>query len=109
MRVFLAVAVLSACGPGGRDNPAADARSQGDAVPDVPVIDSSRVYAHSGGTLYLLNSTTLATTPIGAMTGLGTQSLTDLALDKNDRMLGVTLNKLYELDITSGGATLIGN
>jgi hypothetical protein len=71
------------------------------------VVDTSRVYAHSGQTLYLMNSLTLATTTIGSMTGLGTQSLTDLAIDKNDRMLGVTLDKLYEIDPATGTPTLI--
>lgn len=107
MRVFLAVAVLTACGPSERDNTAADAPSQGDAGPDGAVVDTSRVYAHSGQTLYLMNSLTLATTTIGSMTGLGTQSLTDLAIDKNDRMLGVTLDKLYEIDPATGTPTLI--
>lgn len=108
MRVLMAVVVLAACGPAGRDNPAADAPSQPD--PDGgPIIDSSRVYAHSGATLYLMDSNTLATTAIGPMTGLGTQSLTDLAIDKNDRMVGVTLDKLYEINSTTGAATLISN
>ncbi len=110
MRVFLAVAVLTACGPSNRNDGAADAPSQPDAGSDSgPPIDTSRVYAHSGQTLYQMNSLTLATTTIGSMTGLGTQSLTDLAIDKNDRMVGVTLDKLYEIDSTTGAATFIKN
>ena len=107
MRVFLAALVLAACGPTDRDNPAADAPSQGDAGPDVPVIDASRIYAHSGKTLFQLNAATLAAVRIGDMNGLGTQSLTDLALDKNDRMLGITFNKLFEIDTADGATTLI--
>lgn len=111
MRLIVAAVVLAACGPGDRDNPAADAPSQPDAPtsPDGPPADTSRVYAHSGQTLYLMNSLTLATTTVGSMTGLGTQSLTDIAIDKNDRMLGVTLDKLYEVDPGTGAATLIGD
>jgi len=74
---------------------------------DGPMLDTSRVYAHSGQTLYLMNSLTLATTMVGSMTGLGTQSLTDLAIDKNDKMVGITLDKLYQLDPTTGAATLV--
>src|SRR5688572_749325 len=107
MRVFLAALVLAACGPTDRDNPAADAPSQGDAGPDVPVIDTSRVYAHSGKTLLQLNAATLAAMPLCTMNGHGTQSLTVLALDKDDRMLGITLDKLYEIDPSNGEATLI--
>jgi len=105
VRAILVVAALSGCGPNNRDTPAADAPSQPDS--DGSTVDTSRVYAHSGSTLYLMNSLTLATSTIGNMTGLGTQSLTDLAIDKNDRMVGITLDKLYDVDSTNGSATLI--
>ncbi len=108
MRILLAVVVLTACSPSDRDNPATDGPSQPDTQPDsLPPVDMSRVYAHSGQTLYLLNSATLATTTIGTMSQLGTQSLTDLAIDKDDNMVGVTLDKLYSIDATTGNATLI--
>ncbi|HEY6033468.1 MAG TPA: hypothetical protein VIV58_04390 [Kofleriaceae bacterium] len=41
------------------------------------------------------------------MTGLGTQSLTDLAVDKDDHMVGITLDKLYAIDATTGAVTLV--
>ena len=41
------------------------------------------------------------------MTGLGTQSMTDLAIDKADHMVGITLDKLYSIDATTGTVTLI--
>jgi hypothetical protein len=41
------------------------------------------------------------------MTALGTQSLTDLAIDKNDNMVGITLDKLYAIDATTAAVTLI--
>jgi hypothetical protein len=108
MRAVLGVVVLlAACGPSTRDGGAADAPSQGDAGPDTPVVDTSRVFAHSGGMLYRLNATTLSEVPIGPMTGLGTQSLTDLAIDINDKMVGITLDKLYDIDPTTGTVTLI--
>jgi hypothetical protein len=65
------------------------------------------VYAHSGSKLYQVNTTTLVPVEIGSMTGLGTQSLTDLAIDKNDKMIGITLDKLYSISETSGSATLV--
>jgi hypothetical protein len=33
--------------------------------------------------------------------------MTDIAVDKNDHMVGVTLNKLYSVDASSGACTLI--
>lgn len=99
--------VLSACGPSERTGTGAqpDAGSPSDGSPSTT--PSSRVYAHSGDTLYLIDTQTFAPMPIGTMSGLGTQSLTDLAIDKSDNMIGVTLDKLYSIDETSGAATLI--
>lgn len=101
---------LIACGPSDRDNPGTDAPSQADAPPqpdpDGPSA-TSRVFAHSGGMLYRLNSLTLKEDPIGPMTGLGTQNLTDLAIDKDDHIVGITMDKLYSIDGTTGAATLI--
>ena len=105
MRVAVAFVVFAACGPTDRDMPAADAPSQ--VIPDSEQPVTSRVYAHSGNTLYLMNSLTLATSTIGTMAGLGTQSLTDLAIDKNDTIVGITLDKLYSIDAATGTATLI--
>lgn len=113
MRCLLAVVVLTACSPNDRDNPAADGPSQDSATDSLPPVELSRVYAHDGkvgnkaSTLYLLNSATLATTEVGQISGLGNQSLTDLAIDKNDNMVGVTLDKLYSIDPTTAAATLI--
>jgi hypothetical protein len=72
-----------------------------------PAVDMSRVYAHSGGTLYRMDAVTLTAVAIGPMAGIGTQSLTDLAIDKDDHMVGITLDKLYSLDPATGAATLI--
>jgi hypothetical protein len=100
---------LVACGPNNRDGNQPDASS-----PDAPAShdgsnseSSSKVYAHSGSTLFRIDTQNLGTVQIGAMTGLGTQSLTDLAIDKDDHMVGVTLDKLYSIEPTTGAVTLI--
>jgi len=94
-----------ACGPGNRDHgTGADAPpAQGDSG----TADMSRVYAHSGTTLYRVDTQTLSPVMVGTMAGLGTQSLTDLAIDKSDHMVGITLDKLYAIDAQSGAVTLI--
>jgi hypothetical protein len=99
---------LVACGPDSRGNsggPEVDASTSGGA--DGQNVDMSRVYAHSGTTLYRIDTMSLQAIQIGTMTGLGTQSLTDLAVDKADNMVGITLNKLYSIDATNGTVTLI--
>lgn len=99
--------VLSACGPSGRNEDTVDAPPGGGEADAQPSLPASRVYAHSGTRLYQIDTATLAPIEIGAMAGLGTQSLTDLAIDKNDQMIGITLDKLYAIDGTTGAATLI--
>jgi hypothetical protein len=106
--VLGAILIASACGPSGRtDNngqpDAATFREDGAVITE----PDSRVYAHSGAKLYRIDTATLQPVEIGTMTGLGTQSLTDLAIDKSDRMFGVTLDKLYTINSTTGAATLV--
>ncbi|MFT3694245.1 MAG: hypothetical protein QM831_13955 [Kofleriaceae bacterium] len=103
---------LAACGAPSRNNgddqPTVDAPVK--VYEDAPAqqMDNSRVYAHSGTTLYRIDTVTLNPVMIGDMSaGLGAQSLTDLAVDKNDKMVGITLDKLYGIDTTSGAVTLI--
>jgi hypothetical protein len=106
-RLVLGTLVLAACGPGGRDGDGSPDAATGGGGDGSVVGPASRVFAHSGNKLYLINTTTLAPVEIGTMAGLGTQSLTDLAIDKADKMIGITLDKLYTLDATTGAATLV--
>lgn len=106
-RTVLVTIILAACGPGGRDGNGdhPDARTgAGDGQTTLP---QSRVYAHSGTKLYQVDTTTLAPVEVGTMGGIGTQSMTDIAIDKDNRMLGITLDKLYTIDATTGAATLV--
>ncbi|HUS30192.1 MAG TPA: hypothetical protein VMZ53_16910 [Kofleriaceae bacterium] len=105
--VLATIIVTSACGPSGRDGNGdlPDARPSGDGQVTLP---ASRVYAHSGSKLYQVDSQPPHTpVEIGTMGGIGTQSLTDLAIDKTDRMVGITLDKLYTINPTTGAATLV--
>lgn len=107
--VLWTLAVLGACGPGGRaGDDSADANGSGSGSGDGAIQPpDSRVFAHSGAKLYQIDTNTLAPVEIGSMAGLGTQSLTDLAIDKTDKMVGITLDKLYSINATTGAATLI--
>jgi hypothetical protein len=113
----LACAGLLACGPDVGDEPDADT-TQDDAAavdsapePDTSTVDSlpadfSRVYVHSGQVLYRLDTTDLEAVEIGAFTNLGTQSMTDIAIDKDDLMIGVTLDRIFTIDEETGESTL---
>lgn len=105
MRKLLVVLMLAACGPGTRnDPPSIDAPpTQVDAPEQV---DTSRVYAHSGTTLYRLNNLTLSAQQIGTMTGLDAQLL-DLAIDKDEKIVGNTRDTLYRINASTGAITVI--
>jgi hypothetical protein len=98
---------FAACGPGPTSNPdgspGVDAEDPG---PDARPVDYSRVYAHSGQELYRIDTTDLEVIlqgPFGA--AVGAQSITDIAIDKDDRMLGITLDAIFEIDEETGTAT----
>jgi hypothetical protein len=115
MKSWIAIlAVTAACGTNARTNVGGDAGgnvdapANGDATfTDGTVTDLSRVYAHSGTTLYKIDITTLAPTKIADFSGNGTKTITDIAVDKNDKMVGVTLDAVYSIDTTTGVATLL--
>ncbi len=107
-----ASAGLIACGPPSRDGINVDAGSNqpqldGGGSGSGSNVDSSRVYAHTANTLYRIDTQTFTAQMVGTMAGLGTDSLTDLAVDKNDHMVGVSTTKLYSIDQTTGATTLI--
>ena len=120
--VSAALVLAAACGPSvtgnGDDVQSIDAATDG--ATDGRVIDGpggidadesppSRVYAHSGQMLYRIDTTTNAAIPIGPFTNLGTQSMTDIAVDRDERMIGVTLNKIFEVDEATGACTLLAS
>lgn len=106
--------LFAACGPGDRppgmgQDDAAPQEKDAPVIPpiDGPVIDNSKVYAHSGSVLFRVDTTTFQPMMIATLTGLGTSSLTDLAIDKDGNMVGVTLDSLFTINDTTGECTLI--
>jgi hypothetical protein len=65
------------------------------------------VFAHSGGELYRVDTITLMPLLVGPLSGLGAQSLTDLAIDRDDRIVGITLDKLVAVSPQNGATSLI--
>jgi hypothetical protein len=112
-----AMCLLAACGPtrgeGDDDDTPLDARVDaraGDAAPgDTSEELPSRVYAHSGTTLYQVDTATLTTTRIGDFTNLGAQTMLDLAVDRDERMIGVTRDKIFEIDETTAATTFLAD
>lgn len=107
VRILYLSLALCACGSPSRNGQSTPDASTSGSGTDGSTADTSRVYAHSGGTLFRIDTQNLGTIQVGTMTGLGTQSMTDLAIDKSDNMVGITLDKLYSIDATTGTVTLI--
>ena len=114
MRVLVVILSLgaAACGPAVEGGPDSGDPSDGagpDARrPDAPEVDYSRVYAHSGSTLYRLDTTTLDPVEVGAFgAALGAQSITDIAIDGDDNMVGISLDRIFTIDETTGTATFL--
>jgi hypothetical protein len=59
--------------------------------------------------LYRIDTATMAAVPVGAFTNIGTQSITDIAVDRNERMVGVTLSRIFEIDVNTGHATFLAD
>jgi hypothetical protein len=108
-----ALVLFAACGASASsdddddDQPGIDARVVDGPTNDTE-LDFSKVYAHSGTVLYRLDTSTLQPVMIGPFgAALGNASMTDIAVDKNDQMLGISLDNIYRIDTTTGEATLV--
>ncbi len=93
---------------GGSDADPGDGGLFGDVSGDVvspPPGGGTSIYAHSADTLYKLDPKTLELSNVGAFgnTAGGTVTdMTDIALDKDGAMFGVSFNTLYKIDYKSG-------
>ena len=91
--------------------------SDGGGIPDIPDGSSSQpdaaptgpaqVFGHSSDTLYKVDPTTKSVTVVGKMTGCG-NSVIDIALDKDSKMVASTGDALYRVDIATGACSLLG-
>jgi hypothetical protein len=116
MRALPLVILLlaAACGRASSGDDAPDAavgEPDADLSPDSEIGDLSQVYAHSGKDLYRIDTENLDVVHIGAFNtattcpGTPCPSITDIAVDKNDVMIGVSLNDIWSIDIETGAAT----
>jgi len=83
-----------------------------DAI-DAPEPDPSRVYAHSGLMLYRIDTLTMAAVPVGMFTGLMTmptqENMLDLALDRDERMIGVSRNRIFQINPATAATTFLAS
>jgi len=108
--VYVLAFVLAACGPSGRNpgggddqgHPDADTSGGGDGSnPEV-----TYVYAHTSSELYKVDPDTLNITKVGNFVwSNGTDTMTDIAIDKTGLMIGVSYTAVYRVDVTTAVAT----
>jgi hypothetical protein len=116
--VVLVVVAMAACSPARRPDGSGgvDASGQSDApesTGDGSVSgEMSYVYAHSSSTLYKIDPDTLAVTRIadfGWPAPVGSDQMTDLAIDKTGRMIGVSFGSVYTVDPMTAQCTLLSS
>lgn len=111
-----ALVVASACGPGGREELGDDELS-----PDANMGSGGGsgggggeqvyVYAHSATALYRVDPDTLAITKVGdfGWGSVGSDQMTDIAIDKAGTMIGISFSRVYRVDTTNAQTTLLSN
>ncbi len=114
---------IAACGPStigdvdGGDT--ADADNRADARPGFPDAspydaapppENAAVFAHSSSALYRVDPDTLEVTLIGNFVWPnGNDSMTDIAIDQNGRMIGVSFGSVYEVDEETAACTFLAD
>ncbi len=87
-------------GVDGGDNGGSDAGS------NVP--GTTAVYAHTPTQLYRIDPDSYQLTMIGTFS-FGNDTMTDIAIDKNGLMIGVSFTKVYRVDPTTAATTLLSS
>lgn len=112
MRSFAVLLALAACGPavsaddtGGDDGGGDDAP---DANPNPDPAENAAVYAHSETELYRVDPDTFTVSLVAPFTWPGIpDSMTDIAIDKDGVMIGISYTRVYRVDATTAVCTLL--
>jgi hypothetical protein len=113
MKALLLVVLVCGCGPASRDmGGGPDASSGGDAGSGSGSGSGDGgtvyVYAHTATELFRVDPDTLAITSIGPFVWpTGTDTMTDIAIDKTGQMIGVSFTSVYRVDPTNAHTTLL--
>ena len=114
MRLVIGVIALSACGasvrPGTQDGPHGGGSDSNGGGGDSANTGQASVYAHTADTLYRVDPDTFAITAVGpfGLTGFG-EAMTDLGIDANGNLVGVSFSSVYSVNASTGHATLLSS
>jgi hypothetical protein len=109
------VTAAAACGPNANGGDDDDDDTGDGGAPDAsdPTGDGGTgenvdVYAHTAGALYRVDPETYEIELVGNFQWpSGSDSMTDIAIDKNGRMVGISYSRVYEVNPASAGCTLL--
>src|SRR5690349_21796055 len=109
-RVLLVVIACAACGSSTRPGGQNDAHGSGDGnggggdgSGGPP--GSTSIYAHDANTLYRVDPDTYAVTMVGTFDFGAFEQMTDLGIDANGNLIGVTFFSVYKVDPTTAHCT----
>ena len=111
---ILALALLG-CGPGvsgddtaGGDDGGGDDTPDAGTLPDPP--ENAAVYAHSSSTLYRVDPVSFEVTEVGPFQWPGSSdTMTDIAIDKDGLMIGISYGSVYRVDPLDARCTLLSS
>ena len=122
LAAVVALLAIGACGPdssdfGGDETDGGDLLIDGNPVVtdastiDAPPLpDNSAVYAHSASALYRVDPDTLEISLVGSFIWpLGSDSMTDIAIDRFGRMIGVSFTRVYQVDEETGNCIFLSD
>ena len=115
LTMFVAAIAAAACGPAERSGTGGgdDAGGGSDADPGTPPPGNGAttyVYAHTSSTLYRVDPDTLAITQVGDFVwSNGSDSMTDIAIDKAGVIIGVSATSVYRVDPSNAHAMRLSN
>jgi hypothetical protein len=110
MRLVSVVIALSACGasvrPGTSDGPHGGGSDSSGGGGDGNTGQAS-VYAHTASSLYRVDPDTFAITKVGDFGFSVLEEMTDLGIDANGALVGVSRTSVYAVDASTAHATLL--
>jgi hypothetical protein len=108
---LLSFCFVASCGPSARttfDSPPGTPDAPPGNTIDGSDLTQSRVYAHTGDHLYRFDTDTNQPIDVGAITGLTAgESITDIAVDKTEKIIGISFKRLYTINKDTGAATVL--
>lgn len=116
---FVASTVI-ACGPNGRGDDTGGDDTGGGSGSDMGGGGGGSgsgdgaivyVYAHTASTLFRVDPDTLSVTQVAPFGwgSVGSDSMTDIAIDKTGMMIGISYSRVYRVDPTTAQTTLLSN